>query len=1044
MNKYSFLFLISLFAFASLFSVPPHPKKTSGILSVVSAPSKNFGPQSASKRTLPQNVLVMMCQFSDTQFNQDVQYPDFHPHNKEYFNKYMTHLKDFLNDASHGAYKLNYTIHPEFVTLSKPMSYYGDDSIDGERRAEMLSDVISMLDPQIDFSNYDAFILFHAGGGQESDIFDSQPQSIWSSFLTKYDLKDALAPNSSDYQGISTQDNRYISECIIIPEAQRHPDFPTSDSVYDDEYVYDIFGVLAHQFAHQLGLPTLFDNYSQNGSSAGIGNFGLMGTAVWNNNGKTPCLPSAWSRYYMGWEEPVILSSDAENITITYPQNKKNGTPKLYKIPISDNEYFLIENRQTNFRKDAVDIGGQIFTELFTFDVLPDSIQDFYPGTAVPMPNMMENTFLGCEWDYFFPFTNSETGDYVNPSGLYIWHVDENVINQFFTDAFYINRPNNNAFHKGVDLEEADGIQHMDSGLPDYYMRGGPFDSFREGNNNYFGLSVNPINQLFSSPTSESYYGLSNIEIFNISAAADTMTFSVRFNHQINFPNAHSIDAEYIFVDDLNDNGDQELYFINEFDNILFDENGNQNSYTYDENTLTRFHRDYTFDAVNKKLYIPFRSGDHTIMSFDGSQLNLIGQADTETDYSFWAPLISIPDTVSFQGKRAFLAGLSQRVMKVGGSRVNVWLKDDAHQITTYDITMDDYRPLSNMSYNDHQISFLVRKNDKNYLSTINLSDMNQVFTEIGDNQEFNYAYLLQADFDNDDVSEYSLTYKTDQGTFIAIMIESNGNIMPGFPVEQGANSICAPAIADLDHNGTLDLIVGTENGFQAFAYNGAVLNPHFYIADADSSGTAQGLVTIQKNKQTYILALIGHNRLCLWDNTGTLLPGYPVTFKDAYKSPFIYADNDSVFAYLGSRNGSVYKHYLPMFTPQDVETSTFTHTYGNLNRTASWNAEVPGNSYQTTKLFVKNENYVYPNPWLNIYNNKINIRVMLSKTTEAKVSVYDISGNLIWEKRDLCTAYIPNVTSFVMNTDKLSTGMYYAIINANNQSHRLKFAVEK
>lgn len=1044
MNKYSFLFIISIITLGTLFSVPPHPQKTSGIIPVVSAPSKNFGPHSASKRILPQNVLVMMCQFSDVQFNQAVQYPDFHPHNKEYFNKYMTHLKDYFNDASHGAYKLNYTIHPDFVTLNKTMSYYGDDSIDGERRAEMLSDVISMLDPQIDFSNYDAFILFHAGGGQESDIFDSQPHAIWSSFLTKYDLKDALAPNSSNYQGISTQDNAFITECIIIPEAQRHPDFPVSDSVYDDEYVYDIFGVLAHQFAHQLGLPTLFDNYSQNGSSAGIGNFGLMGTAVWNNNGKTPCLPSAWSRYYMGWETPIVLNSDAENIQITYPQNKTNGTPKLYKIPISDNEYFLIENRQTNFRKDAVDIGGTIYTELFTFDVLPDSIQDFYPGTAVPMPNMMENTFLGCEWDYFFPFTNAETGDYVNPSGLFIWHIDENVINQFFTDDFYINRPNNNAFHKGVDLEEADGIQQMDSGLPDYYMRGGPFDSFREGNNSYFGLSVNPITQLYSSPNSESYYGKTNIEIFNISSSADTMSFSVRFNKQINFPNAHAIDAEYVFVADLNENGDQEVYYLNEFDNILADENGNQHSYSYDANTLNRFHRDYTFDSVSKTLYVPFRSGNNTIASFDGSQVNLIGQPDSATSYSFWAPLISVPDTVYYQGNRLFLAGLSQKVSKNGGSKFTAWLKDNADQVSTYEMIMEDYRPLSNMCYFDNKISFLLRKNDKNYLATINLTDMNQVLTEMTYNNEINYAYLLQADFNNDQASEYSFTYKTDHDTFVVGLMKDNGVLLSPFPIENQAKSICPPAIADLDNNGTLDLIVGTENGFQAFAYNSALLNSHFNMDFADSTGTAEGLVTIQKDNKTYILSLIGHNRLCLWDNTGTLMSGYPVTLNDAFKSPFVYADNDSVFAYIGSRYGSVYKHYLPMFTPEDIQTSSFIHTYGNLNRTAAWNAEMPENTYQTKQLFIKGENYVYPNPWLHLYQQKIVIRTMLSQTAEVKVTVFDVAGNIVWKQKDLCTAYIPNINSFVIDTSKLSTGMYFVILEANNQSCRLKFAVEK
>ncbi len=48
-------------------------------------------------------------------------------------------------------------------------------------------------------------------------------------------------------------------------------------------------------------------------------------------------------------------------------------------------------------------------------------------------------------------------------SGILIWHIDENVINANFTVNFDRNYVNSNALHKGVDLEEADGIQHSDT-----------------------------------------------------------------------------------------------------------------------------------------------------------------------------------------------------------------------------------------------------------------------------------------------------------------------------------------------------------------------------------------------------------------------------------------------------------------------------------------------------------------------------------------------------------------------------------------------------
>jgi len=173
-------------------------------------------------------------------------------------------------------------------------------------------------------------------------------------------------------------------------------------------------------------------------------------------------------------------------------------------------------------------------------------------------------------------------------------------------------------------------------------------------------------------------------------------------------------------------------------------------------------------------------------------------------------------------------------------------------------------------------------------------------------------------------------------------------------------------------------------------------------------------------------------------------MPGYPVVYRNARKSPFIYVKGDSVFAYIGTCDGDVYKHHLSMFTPSDIQNSNFLYGYGNLNRTASWRKAQPQNMISAEALFIKGQNYVYPNPWLNLYENKIIVRTMLSKTTNAKVSIYDIAGNLVWQKTDLCTAYIPNVTSFVLDSKKLATGVYYAIIEANNKLHRLKFAVEK
>jgi M6 family metalloprotease-like protein len=1031
MRKSLLLMLITcLLSISISFAVPPHPLKKNGVVFNNSRASEIFGPRSRARRPAPEHVLVMLCEFSDVKFQTESLYPDYHPHNLEYFDIYMTHLKDFFLDASRYQYELNYTIHPNIVELNQTMGYYGDDSVNGERRAELARDVINAIDPDIDFNNYDAFILFHAGAGQESDIFDTQEHAIWSTFLTKANFRNKFDPDNMDYQGIETDDGSFISEIVIVPESQRHPDFPEEESPYLDDYVFDIFGVLAHQFGHQLGLPTLFDNYSANGSSSGIGNFGLMGTAVWNNNGKTPCLPSAWSRVYLGWNDPIVIETSQENLELTYPMNKTAGSKIVYKIPISDKEYFLIENRQANFRKDEIEVNGVINDHLFTFDVLPDSLQDYYPETNVPMPNMMTNVLRGCEWDYFFPYVDADTGQYVEPSGIFIWHIDENIIDEFFTDDFEINIPNGDAKHKGVDLEEADGIQHLDSSRPHMYMRGGPYDAYREGNNTYFGKSINPFNGDFSSPSSESYYGKSNIEIYNISASQDTMFFSVRFNHQTHFADTKAIAGEHIFVHDFNQDTHAEQYYISQNDNIMVDENGVQSVLSYDYANLQRFYGTYAYDSEEDKLFIPF--SDEGAVSFDGESFDLFAFA--ENNARLTVPLITIPDTLFYQDKRVKMVGLSDN------AALHIWFAD--HSALEYEI--EAFTPFSNMTYYAGFISFLARKDGTNYLVQIDLKDMTIDSFAVEYAPDINQAYLLQADFDNDGVNDYSFCYQTGLGTFVLCLFDSAGKLFQGFPVESEANSISIPIIADMNNIGKLDIIVGTEKGYQAYAANGQLLNPHYEAIEADSSQTIESLISINKGDKVYIMALLGKGRLCLWSERGRMITGYPIVYNKAKGNPFIHVENDSVFAYIGTEDGNIYRQHLSEFDANDIENSNFMYAYGNLNRTASWHKSLSQNILKAEELFIKGENYIYPTPWLYMYDNKMTIRVMLSKSAKVKANIYNIAGELIWQKTGDCAAFVPDNSSFIIDTTKLSTGVYIAILEANNKLCRLKFAVEK
>ena len=114
-------------------------------------------------------------------------------------------------------------------------------------------------------------------------------------------------------------------------------------------------GTIAHEFAHVFGLPDLFDqtflsnpNLDLQDDGAGIGNWGMMGrgTLGWSGtDGPNPF--SAWCKEQLGWigrenDNLVVVQETMRNVVIS--DSEMGG--KVYKIHISNEEYFLVENRQ--------------------------------------------------------------------------------------------------------------------------------------------------------------------------------------------------------------------------------------------------------------------------------------------------------------------------------------------------------------------------------------------------------------------------------------------------------------------------------------------------------------------------------------------------------------------------------------------------------------------------------------------------------------------------------------------------------------------------
>jgi M6 family metalloprotease-like protein len=113
-------------------------------------------------------------------------------------------------------------------------------------------------------------------------------------------------------------------------------------------------GLAAHELGKALGLPSLHNSANDIPYQAGAGLWSLMGYGLWAQSSVLSCLDApgsrpthldAWSRYYLGWIEPVPI--DATRLDLPIPRVEDSGV--VYRIlpgsPTSG-EYFLLENRQ--------------------------------------------------------------------------------------------------------------------------------------------------------------------------------------------------------------------------------------------------------------------------------------------------------------------------------------------------------------------------------------------------------------------------------------------------------------------------------------------------------------------------------------------------------------------------------------------------------------------------------------------------------------------------------------------------------------------------
>lgn len=196
---------------------------------------------------------------------------------------------------------------------------------------------MEMDDEGFDFNSFDngrgaidVIILIVEGWMNGSDY------QFWPHTWT---IPNNIIPSEANTDGYLVLDGVAITKYMIVPERY----YLDSSGAWK----YDIhpIGTICHEMGHILGLPDLYDK-SEN-SAAGIGEWGLMGSGNWRNQTR-PTYMSAWSRYRLGFIDPVILENKM-NYDLTIQPAEFSGWEGAFILPMDvkmPHEYILLENRQ--------------------------------------------------------------------------------------------------------------------------------------------------------------------------------------------------------------------------------------------------------------------------------------------------------------------------------------------------------------------------------------------------------------------------------------------------------------------------------------------------------------------------------------------------------------------------------------------------------------------------------------------------------------------------------------------------------------------------
>lgn len=966
------------------------------------------------------------------------------PHNQRYFSNQLRALRNYYQKVSNGKLILEvedrngvghvYPLESDSAwTLPHPMSYYGPDDNEellDQRLAELFRDALVLADASgtIDFSKFDCFIIFHAGVGWEfTQELDTTPNDIPSVFLNFNDLKKTIGNNSPGFRGVAVNNgNFFIEDGIILPETE-------------NQGGYNFFGLLGTAVlmtGYQLGLPGLFDTETGN---PGIGRFGIMDQGSGNFFGNIPAQPCAWSKVFLGWEQPIEITSGQKIPAAAALASHPN---KIYKIPINSSEYFLVENRQRNVRESRnIGVG---------YDENGKRIEFYDDGTYNPVTGIGVIVAIN-EFDFGLP-----------GSGILIWHIDESVIEQ----NYYENRVNVDKNHRGVDLVEADGSQDLG-----YFYNNFGFTGYHAGyaedmwwDRNEVHLYANSSKKVeftpFTMPASQAHSRANTgIYITDFSPIDSVMYFSLAIKlNQAGFPAylGENSGLSAIVAGDLTGDGRSEIVAATEDGKILAWKGDGERVI---QNNEVIYQRQFNGDSMkfsfpifaeintgqiknppsladldhDGKLEVIAGATNGKLYAWKVSDIDGNGRADSFFEIDCAAPITTAPvigDWSQADTGSEIAVGLDNGdVCLARETGALIWKKAVAN---TRIVGMAGFVGQSKTGLvcvdNQSQVIFL---NGEGAIV------WQKSFAQYG---SLNYPVI--GDVTNDGNLEIIIS---SQNGYL-IILDDSGEILPTSKIISTGSPLSSPTLGDLDGDNLLDIILAGGGKLFAYHFNGVSLTDFPILFDRESDDVDYPepiLADLDGNGKVEIIVGSRKNQIMAFDQRGRKISEFPLSVaQPIVSSPVITdLDNDGKMNLI-ARSADDFCYVWQL----DYEYQSDRIVWGQFLRDAQHtglflHTALPPQTEGA--LMPKKMVYNYPNP---TEGNATTIRYYLRDAADVSIRIYDMSGELVKEFPGPGLARVEN--EVIWDLSQVQSGVYLARVNAKAERESgtaiIKIAVVK